>query len=120
MKVGFLQFRPEFHSIERNLDQIQDAVRPGEADLLILPELCTTGYRFTSRSELARFAEPVPDGPSCRAMAEFSRLTGTALVWGMAESAGGRIFNSAVLVTPQGRFHLYRKAHLFVDEKDIF
>jgi predicted amidohydrolase len=44
----------------------------------------------------------------------------TAIVWGMPEAAGERIFNSAVMVTPQGEFHAYHKAHLFVDEKDLF
>jgi predicted amidohydrolase len=38
----------------------------------------------------------------------------------MPEVAGSRIFNSAVLVTPQGEFHAYHKAHLFIDEKDVF
>ena len=38
----------------------------------------------------------------------------------MAEMAGQRIFNSAVMVTPHGQFHTYHKAHLFVDEKDLF
>jgi predicted amidohydrolase len=38
----------------------------------------------------------------------------------MAESAGQHIFNSAAMVTPQGEFYVYHKAHLFVDEKDLF
>ena len=53
-------------------------------------------------------------------MAALSRDRETAIVWGMAESDGSRIFNSAVMVTPQGEFHVYHKAHLFVDEKDLF
>jgi predicted amidohydrolase len=42
------------------------------------------------------------------------------MVFGLAERAGERIFNSAVMVTPQGDCHVYRKAHLFWDEKDVF
>ena len=106
--------------MQANLDHIAGALSKVQADLMVLPELCTTGYLFASRPELARLAEPVPAGPTCKAMATLSRDSNTAIVWGMPETNGSRIFNSAVLVTPQGEFHTYRKAHLFLDEKDIF
>lgn len=120
MRVGFHQFAPQPGAVQANLDHIAGALSKVQADLMVLPELCTTGYLFASRSELARLAEPVPAGPTCKAMATLSRDSNTAIVWGMPETNGGRIFNSAVLVTPQGEFHTYRKAHLFLDEKDIF
>jgi predicted amidohydrolase len=53
-------------------------------------------------------------------VAALSRETGAVIVWGMPELNGERIFNSAVMVTPAGRFETYHKAHLFVDEKDLF
>jgi predicted amidohydrolase len=37
-----------------------------------------------------------------------------------AEQDGRCIYNSAVLVTHSGGVHVYRKSHLFLDEKDIF
>ena len=120
MRIGFLQFAPEPGAVRANIDHIAGALSGVRAELMVLPELCTTGYLFASRSELARLAEPVPAGPTCEAMAALSRDTSTAIVWGMPESAGSRVFNSAVMVTPQGRFHTYRKAHLFLDEKDLF
>ncbi len=131
MKVGLLQFAPEPQAVQRNLDHIARTLSdhsslstphsPSEAaDLIVLPELCTTGYLFASRTELTRLSEPVPGGPTCQAMSALSRATGIAIVWGMAETRGTRVFNSAVLVTPQGQFHAYHKAHLFVDEKDLF
>ncbi len=121
MRVGLLQFAPRHGDVAANLDRIAHALSGGvEADLIVLPELCTTGYLFASRSEIAALSEPVPGGPTCEAMAALSRDTKSAIVWGMAELAGQRISNSAVMVTPQGEFHVYRKAHLFVDEKDLF
>jgi predicted amidohydrolase len=120
MRIGLLQFAPQPGAVRANLDHIARALSGVRADLMVLPELCATGYLFASRSELARLSEPVPAGPTCETMAALSRNSNTAIVWGMPELAGPRIFNSAVLVTPQGRFHTYRKAHLFVDEKDIF
>jgi predicted amidohydrolase len=120
MRVGLLQFAPRHGDVRANLDRIARALSGAEAELLVLPELCTTGYLFASRSEIAALSEPVPGGPTCDAMAELSRKRNTTIVWGMAQSAGERIFNSAVMVTPQAEFHVYRKAHLFVDEKDLF
>jgi predicted amidohydrolase len=120
MRIGLLQFAPRPRDVRANLDHIAGALSKVPADLMVLPELCTTGYLFASRSELARLSEPVPDGPTCEAAAKLSRVANTAIVWGMAELAGSCIFNSAVMVTPQGEFHVYHKAHLFVDEKDLF
>jgi len=120
MRVGLFQFAPRPGAVRANLDRIVAALSSVRADLMVLPELCTTGYLFPSRFELARVAETAPDGPTCRAMAALSHSTNAAVVWGMPEAAGDRIFNSAVLVTPHGEFHAYHKAHLFVDEKDLF
>ena len=120
MHVGLLQFAPRPGDVRANLSHIARALAKIRADLVVLPELCTTGYLFASHSEIARLSEPVPAGPTCETMATLSRDTGAAIVWGMAEMAGERIFNSAVMVTPQGEFHIYHKAHLFVDEKDLF
>ena len=39
---------------------------------------------------------------------------------GLAERDGARLFNSAVLVRPDGTLGLYRKVHLFLDEKSLF
>jgi predicted amidohydrolase len=120
MRIGLLQFTPQPGDVRANLDHIAHALSGARADLIVLPELCTTGYLFPSRSELARLSEPVPAGPTCTAMAALSRDTKATIVWGLAERADSRIFNSAVMVTPHGEFHVYHKAHLFVDEKDLF
>ncbi len=120
MRVGLLQFAPRQGDVRANLDHVARALRGANADLIVLPELCTTGYLFASRSDVTKLSEPVPAGRTCETMAALSRDAKTAVVWGMPEAAGERIFNSAVMVTPQGEFHVYHKAHLFVDEKDLF
>jgi predicted amidohydrolase len=120
MRVGLLQFTPRPADVTANLDHIARKLAGANADLIVLPELCTTGYLFRSRAALQRLSEPVPAGPTCEAMAKLSRDMKAAIVWGMPVVAGSRIFNSAVMVTPQGQFHVYDKAHLFVDEKDLF
>jgi predicted amidohydrolase len=120
MRVGLLQFTPQPGDVRANLNHIVRSLTGASADIIVLPELCTTGYLFSSRDEAAKLSEPVPAGPTCATMAALSRNTKTAIVWGMPALAGSRVFNAAVLVTPRGQFHVYHKAHLFVDEKDLF
>jgi predicted amidohydrolase len=120
MRIALLQFAPRHGDVPANLDHIGRALANVRADLIVLPELCTTGYLFPSRSAVARFSEPVPAGPTCEALARLSQDKKAAIVWGMPVRRGQRIFNSAVMVTPQNEFHVYHKAHLFVDEKDLF
>jgi predicted amidohydrolase len=120
MRIGFYQFKPVHRDRDLNLERIASALSGTNAELVVLPEMCSTGYLFESREELAGVAEPVPDGPTCGRIMKLCRERNMSVVFGMAESAGERIFNSAVLVTAEGEVHTYRKSHLFVDEKDIF
>jgi predicted amidohydrolase len=120
VKVGFYQFAPEPKAVPANLARIRRALSNVEADLLVLPELSLTGYLFESREELRRYAEPVPDGASLAALAGVCQARNLNLVFGIAEAAGTAIYNTAVLLTAGGAVHRYRKAHLFMAEKDVF
>jgi len=123
MRVGFFQFNPEFGEVERNLEAACSAIARARADLLVLPELATSGYLFTTREEVDRFAETVP-GPSTERLREACAASGCRAVIGLAERAevtgGPRFYNSAALVGPGGVEGLYRKAHLFNTEKLYF
>jgi len=122
MQVGYLQFEPEFGAVDRNLEILEAVAREHArgVDLLVLPELASTGYLFESREEAARYAEPFPGGAVERCFRRIAGETGGAVVGGFAERAGERIYNSAALVRPDGSTAVYRKTHLFLDEKDWF
>lgn len=122
MRIGYLQFDPAFGQIEPNLDRMEKiAMREARgADLLVLPELATTGYLFCSREEALSLGEPFPGGPTERFLARLARALGSTIVIGFPERAGGRLYNSCALMRPGGESALYRKAHLFLDEKDWF
>lgn len=120
MRIGYIQFEPLLGRPDRNLDLAVELIRGAPAaDLLVLPELASSGYRFESKAEAAAAAEPT-DGPYVRALEATARNRGMCLVAGLCERTGGRLFNSAVLVGPTGLIGLYRKLHLFLDEKDLF
>ena len=73
MKIGVYQNHPEFGSIEKNVQQAVSDLRGVEADLMVLPELFSTGYQFTSREEVSEMAEEIPEGLTCRVFMELAR-----------------------------------------------
>jgi predicted amidohydrolase len=120
MLAGVLQIRPEFGDPAGNVERCLEALRGSGVELVVLPELVTTGYRFADRAEALGLAEPVPDGPSTRAFRAYAEAEQAYVCFGLPEREGNRLFNTAVLVGPEGVVLLYRKAHLFWDEFDVF
>jgi predicted amidohydrolase len=97
--------------------QIRDAVEAG-ADVIVLPELATSGYMFADADE-ARGVALTPAGP---AFAKWSAAVGSSIVVGGFCELGddGRLYNSAVMVDAAGVLACYRKTHLWDREKLIF
>lgn len=119
MKVGFVQFSPIFGQGGKNLDTIERLISGVRADLLVLPELCTTGYAFVSKRETRELAETV-NGHSVAILKKLAKVNRINLVAGFAESHGGKVYNSAALIQPNGTVGIYRKTHLFGSEKKWF
>ncbi|MFE6871795.1 nitrilase family protein [Kitasatospora sp. NPDC057692] len=103
-------------NLRRGLDLAGQAA-DGGATLVVLPELCATGYAFATRAEAYAHAEEVPSGATVRAWEAFARDRGVHLVGGLVEQDGVRLFDSAVLVGPDGYIGHYRKTHLWNTEK---
>jgi len=120
VRIGFGQFRPRFGDVTTNIEQSVELIRSVRCDLIVLPELCTSGYNFASIDEVRDLAEAAPDGPSCTAWRDVARETGCTVVGGFAEMGGDELYNSCALVRPDGTLHVYRKVHLFDREKKWF
>jgi len=117
MRVGYVQFAPEFGEVERNVNRVAELLSLEQADLWVLPELFATGYQFTSGREVEDLAEPIPEGPTTARLVALARERDCHIVAGLAEQADGRLYNSAALVGPSGLVVRYRKVHLFYEEK---
>ncbi|MEM3553685.1 MAG: carbon-nitrogen hydrolase family protein [Candidatus Bathyarchaeia archaeon] len=98
-----------------NIQKIEEftakAKRQG-AELVIFPELSLTGY--TVRDELYELAERIP-GPSTDAIEGIAKKYKVYIVFGvpeLSEKAQATIYNTAVLVGPEGYIRKYRKMHL--------
>jgi predicted amidohydrolase len=115
-----MQFSPLFGRKEENVERVINSLRGAKADLLVLPELFSTGYFFLNEEGLRRSAETISDGPTVSKFLELAKKENTNLVFGIAEKADDKLFNSSVLVTAKGECFVYRKLHLFDREKRLF
>jgi predicted amidohydrolase len=120
LKAAFVQTSPVFGEVRSNVDKAVSKLEALDAELIVLPELYSTGYQFRSKKELLELAEEVPSGYATKRLVEAAKAKGAYIVAGLAERAGRKAYNSAVLVGPRGLVGTYRKAHLFWDEKKIF
>jgi predicted amidohydrolase len=120
-RVGFAQFAPHRCQVERNIARLHALVNGVQADLLVLPELANSGYLHESRLALLPYSEPGDgSGPFLRAVREVARSMDGMIVAGFAEREGDDIYNAAAAVDAGGVRQVYRKAHLFLDEQDLF
>lgn len=117
--VAVVQFQPAFKDVATNLAFILDTIARTTADVIIFPELCTTGYLFFTRDEAHAFCEPA-DGPTCSAIHDASERAGRIVVFGFAERDGAHQYNSSMLCIPGQHPLVYRKTHLFAREKHCF
>jgi predicted amidohydrolase len=120
LRVAFVQGRPRFGRVEENLDLGLALAGTVDADLVVLPELWSTGYVFSTHAEVEALAEDAQRGPTARRLVDAARRERRHYIAGFAERARGRTYNSAMLVGPRGVRAVYRKLHLFEMEQRWF
>lgn len=119
-RITVAQTIPVFGGVASNRARTVEVVRAhADSDLVVLPELATSGYVFESEDEVSAAAEPA-DGPTARAWSEVAAETDTWVVGGFPERDGDRRYNSAVVVSPDGPEGVYRKIHLWNEESRWF
>ena len=123
VKIACVQMEPVVGQKERNvrrtLEFIEQAAANG-AHLVVLPELCNSGYVFESRQEAFSLAEEIPNGPTCHAWKDIARQRGLHIVAGIDERDGQALYNAAVLIGPSGHVGTFRKLHLWNEENLFF
>lgn len=113
MKLALAQISVEKDNVEANLDLILDCmVRAGKggADLLVLPEMCTTGLNWSRSNESVKGVESALDSLVSRA------VDGVIAFCGSFPEAveGGHFSNTFYYYNSKGDLlGKYRKVHLF-------
>lgn len=104
----------QFADADANLNKMRHWLQTTTADgalITVFPECTTTGYCFQSLEEAMPYAQAL-DGESVRVVHQLCQEFNTQVVFGLLESCQSRIFNTAVLVGPEGLLASYRKLHL--------
>lgn len=122
VRVAVVQFDPQvgIENLERNAKVVHErltAAVENKARLIVLPELATTGYCFSGREEAYAHAEPVPTGPTVQGWVAFAAKHDVYIAGCLVEQDGLQLFDTAVLVGPDGYIGRYRKTHLWNNEK---
>jgi predicted amidohydrolase/dienelactone hydrolase len=97
-----------------------------KATLVVLPELCDSGYVFgavaeEAQAEAGALASPADDSDTLRQWHALAAEHHLVIVGGFCErGADGQLYNSAAVVDASGTRAVYRKAHLWDKEKLVF
>jgi len=119
-RVACQQIAPAVGDLAGNAERAQAAIEEAleaGAEVVVLPELCTSGYVFESQEEAASLAIG-RDDPMLAGWAGAAGRSGAVIAGGFAERGeDGLIYNSAVMFPGAGPPAFYRKLHLWDREK---
>ncbi len=120
MKVSLVQASPKSGNKDENIRIMKKHIKKSKSDLVVFGELFLTGYENKDFSELA---EPIP-GESVNKIIEIAKENNCYIVFGMPEKENDKIYNTSVLVHPDGKTDRYRKWFLpnfgIFEEKKYF
>ncbi|MNK93229.1 (R)-stereoselective amidase [compost metagenome] len=121
--VACCQLAPKIGDLAHNRTLTERAIRQAAlqgAQVVVLPELVQSGYLFADRFEALSLAETT-DGPILQLWQALARELNLVIVGGFCERLpGDELANSAAMIDANGLRAVYRKAHLWDAEKDIF
>jgi predicted amidohydrolase len=122
--VATVQMQPELGKTEENLIKMSELMTrvatEQPVDLIIFPELITTGYEVGPR--FPELAQRVP-GPTVNLIAQRAGELGVHVAFGMVtkEKVESILYNTAILIGPDGDLiGQYNKIHLRGEERIAF
>lgn len=116
IRVAAVSMNGEFNKQDQVLARIADFCEQAaseNAELILFPELIVHGHCTPNTWELA---EPVPEGPSTARLADLARQFRLFLCAGMSEKEADIVYNTMVLLGPDGYIGKQRKLHMSRDE----
>ena len=118
MRLGVFQFDVVPCEPKTNLRRIVEGTSALQLDLLVLPELCTSGYLLT-REQANELAIELPSD-DVRPFEDLARHLGAWIIAGVIERSEDALYNSALVVGPDGWIGKQRKIHVSKLEAPLF
>jgi predicted amidohydrolase len=101
VRAAAIQFDPQV-GVENTAANLAETLRlinkaaDAGANLIVLPELCNTGYSFSTREEAYAHAENVPGGVSTTAWTDLARERNLYVVAGLVELDGVFLYDCGI------------------------
>jgi predicted amidohydrolase len=110
MHLTFLQANLYWHDPVANRAMFEEQIfsLPEPTDLIVLPEMFTTGFTM----EAAAVAEPM-NLTTFRWLKQMAAQTGAVVTGSYVVKESGRYVNRLIWMQPDGQFDVYDKRHLF-------
>lgn len=110
LRITLVQTSLHWHDAAANRRMFDELLRPlaGQTDLIVLPEMFTTGFTM----EPERAAEPA-NGPSIEWLREKARALNAVVTGSISTRDGARHYNRLTWMRPDGTSATYDKRHLF-------
>jgi len=110
LKVSLFQTDIIWEDKQRNLNNLQQKLESTQenTDLIILPEMFSTGFSMNSK----QLAEPV-SGDTIHTLKELATRFQTAITGSFIATENGKYYNRGFFITPDKEAHYYDKHHLF-------
>lgn len=127
IRASVVNFKAEYGNKKVNLEKMEHYIETAgleKGDIIVFPELCLTGYDiftedFAEKGEKEALCEDAT-GMSINKICAMAKKSGVFICFGFGERYEGKFYNSAMLVSPEGERHIYRKIHLFGKEGVFF
>lgn len=122
MKVSILQMDVIYKDKKANLAYVSQFMSQHKqlGDIIVLPELFSTGYIFTDKSEIQPLAETLENSPTLRELQRLAHLHSVIIVAGIAEKSGLSFYNTAVVIDGDGLLTSYQKISQTQIDREYF
>ncbi|MEX2213562.1 MAG: nitrilase family protein [Phycisphaeraceae bacterium] len=120
IRIATAQFEHRDNDKAYNLARMHELSKQAAAqgaEIVSFHECCISGYTFLqslSLEEMRALSEPVPDGPSTRALIDIAKANNLVVMAGLVEECAGKLHNTYIAVGPDGFITRHRKLHTFI------
>ncbi|MEM7573791.1 MAG: amidohydrolase [Bacteroidota bacterium] len=110
LRLTLVQMDIHWQQPAKNREKVAGQIKSltGQTDLIILPEMFTTGFSMDAATQAENM-----DGETVTWMRNWARQLGAAITGSLIIEEAGHYYNRLVWMAPDGEFQAYDKRHLF-------
>lgn len=111
MKISIIQTEVSYKNKRENISRVSSLLSAAKeiGDLVLLPELFSTGYIFNEAREIHELSEKFSSSHTIDSLRSLAKKFNTVIVAGIAEEDNGQYFNTIAVIDKSGLIDRYRK-----------